>query len=76
MASTSSGIKRPVSDKEASKPAVVRAWKDLKWKVQPESYKVRKVLMTAMERAVDISESNKPGTSSAGNPPNLSTRYL
>jgi hypothetical protein len=58
MATTSSGVPRPVSENEASKPAVVKVWKDLKWKVQPESYNVRKVLMNAMERAVDISESN------------------
>ena len=47
---------RPVEDDEANKPAYVKLWKDIKWKVQPEAYQVRKLMMKALERTVDASE--------------------
>lgn len=48
---------RPVDESEAKKPAYVRLWKDIKWKVQPEALQIRKLMMKALERAVDASES-------------------
>jgi len=47
---------RPVEEDEANKPAYVKLWKDIKWKVQPEAYQVRKLMMKALERTVDASE--------------------
>jgi hypothetical protein len=48
---------RLIEEGEANKPAYVRLWKDIKWKVQPEAYQVRKLMMKALERAVDASDS-------------------
>ncbi|KAG9057732.1 hypothetical protein FS842_004388 [Serendipita sp. 407] len=47
---------RPVLKDEATKPAIVRAWRDVKWKIQPNTYNMRTLLMTAMQKAVDESE--------------------
>jgi hypothetical protein len=48
---------RPVEEDEASKPALVRLWRDIKWKVQPEAFQIRKLMMKALERTVDASDS-------------------
>ncbi|KAG8836904.1 hypothetical protein FRB91_008416, partial [Serendipita sp. 411] len=47
---------RPVLKDETTKPAIVRAWRDVKWKIQPNTYNMRTLLMTAMRKAVDESE--------------------
>jgi hypothetical protein len=52
---SSAPIARPVDEKEANRP-VIKAWKDIKWKLQPESYNVRKLMIKALEKAVDSSE--------------------
>lgn len=57
MSTSNRPVPRPISEKEANKPAVVKVWKDVKWKLQPEAYNVRKLMMKALEKAVDASES-------------------
>jgi hypothetical protein len=52
---SSAPVARPVDEKEANRPAI-KVWKDVKWKMQPESYNVRKLMMKALEKAVDSSE--------------------
>ncbi|PVG04437.1 hypothetical protein CPB86DRAFT_803843 [Serendipita vermifera] len=47
---------RPADPKDADRSAAAKVWKDLKWKAQPESYKVRKLMMKALEKAVDASD--------------------
>ncbi|KAG8806155.1 hypothetical protein FRC17_005150 [Serendipita sp. 399] len=42
--------------KDETKPAIVKAWGDIKWKLQPEAYNMRQLFMVAMEKAVDTSE--------------------
>lgn len=55
--SSSKTVPRPIDEKEAKQPAIVKVLKDVKWKLQPEAYNVRKNLMKALEQAVDASES-------------------
>ncbi|KAG8756244.1 hypothetical protein FRC14_003259 [Serendipita sp. 396] len=52
---------RPVLKDETTKPAIVRAWRDVKWKIQPNTYNMRTLLMTAMRKAVDESEDSVGG---------------
>jgi hypothetical protein len=52
---SSAPLARPVDEKETN-PAI-KVWKDIKWKIQPEAYNVRKLMLKALEKAVDSSES-------------------
>ncbi|CCA67123.1 related to phosphatidylserine decarboxylase proenzyme 2 precursor [Serendipita indica DSM 11827] len=52
-------LSRPVAKKEAIEGGVVKAWRDLKWKLQPEAVNMRKVMMLAMEQVVEGSRDPK-----------------
>jgi hypothetical protein len=47
---------RPADPKDADRSAAAKIWKDVKWKAQPESYKVRKLMMKALQKAVEASD--------------------
>ena len=57
---SSAPVARPVDQQGARESALGKVWKDVKWKLQPEAYNVRKVMAKALERAVDSSENLLP----------------
>ena len=52
-------LNRPAAKDGTSKTGVVKVWKDLKWKLQPETVNMRKVMMRAMEQVVEGSKEPK-----------------